>query len=135
MVRVRSALLDADVAGKCTGLILTAYAAGHSLGGTVWKLRSPTAGTIIMALDWNHNRERHLEGSALLTSSSSADAGGASGGGANVVGRPDILITDIQRGLLVNARRKERDAQLLDMVHRTLTGCLLYTSPSPRDRG
>lgn len=122
MVRVRSALLDADVAGKCTGLILTAYAAGHSLGGTVWKLRSPTAGTIIMALDWNHNRERHLEGSALLTSSSSADAGGASGGGANVVGRPDILITDIQRGLLVNARRKERDAQLLDMVHRTLTG-------------
>ena len=39
--------------GKCAGLVLTAYNAGHSLGGTVWKLRSPSVGTVVMALDWN----------------------------------------------------------------------------------
>ena len=72
--RYAQRLCEGLTPGKCAGLILTAYSAGHSLGGTVWKLRSPTAGTIIMALDWNHNRERHLEATALLAPALAQDA-------------------------------------------------------------
>ncbi|KAN0064763.1 hypothetical protein ACQY0O_001820 [Thecaphora frezii] len=113
--------------GKCTGLTLTAYNAGHALGGAIWKLRSPTSGTVLIALDWNHNRERHLDGTALLASSGAAArsvAGGAasSGGISDAVRRPDLLITEIQRGVVVNVRRKDRDAALLDLVHRTIQG-------------
>ena len=112
--------------GKCAGLVLSAYSAGHSLGGTVWKLRSPSVGTIVMAIDWNHNRERHLDGTALL--SNAGERGDA-------VGRPDVLITSIERGLLVNARRKECDAALLDMINRTLVGghsVLIPVDSAPR---
>ncbi|WFD34756.1 hypothetical protein MCUN1_001600 [Malassezia cuniculi] len=113
--------------GKCAGLVLSAYGAGHSLGGTVWKLRSPSVGTIVMAIDWNHNRERHIDGTALL-----ATAGEQRG---DAVGRPDVLITSIERGLLVNARRKECDAALLDMINRTLVGghsVLIPVDSAPR---
>ena len=113
--------------GKCAGLILSAYSAGHSLGGTVWKVRSPSVGTIVLAIDWNHNRERHLDGTALL-----ATAGEQRN---DAVGRPDVLITSIERGLLVNARRKDYDAALLDMINRTLVGghsVLIPVDSAPR---
>jgi len=100
--------------GKCAGLVLTAYNAGHSLGGTVWKLRSPSVGTVVMALDWNHHRERHLDGTALLSVGAAAPL-------AHAIGQPDILITDMERGLYTNARRKDRDAALLEQIHKTLT--------------
>ncbi|WFD27119.1 hypothetical protein MNAN1_002115 [Malassezia nana] len=99
---------------KCAGLVLTAYNAGHSLGGTVWKLRSPSVGTVVMALDWNHHRERHLDGTALLSVGAAAPL-------AHAVGQPDILITNMERGLYTNARRKDRDAALLEHINRTLT--------------
>ncbi|PKI82866.1 hypothetical protein MVES1_003682 [Malassezia vespertilionis] len=103
--------------GKGAGLVLTAYNAGHSLGGTVWKLRSPSMGTVVLALDWNHNRERHLDGTALLPSLTTQDAAHSTAGS---VGRADVLVTDIERGLLTNSRRKDRDAALLDRIHHTL---------------
>ncbi|PWN48381.1 hypothetical protein IE53DRAFT_389433 [Violaceomyces palustris] len=114
--------------GKCAGVTLTAYSAGHSLGGAVWKIRSPTSGTVLIALDWNHNRERHLDGTALLATSGSAapsSGGGASGGSggggiSDAVRRPDLLITEVQRGMVVNSRRKDRDAALLEIVHKTI---------------
>ena len=110
--------------GKCAGITLTAYSAGHSLGGAIWKIRSPTSGTVLVALDWNHNRERHLDGTALLSSSGaaapSASGAGPSGGISDAVRRPDVLITEIQRGMLINVRRKDRDAALLDLVHTTI---------------
>ena len=115
--------------GRCAGLVLTAYHAGHSLGGTVWKLRSPSVGTIVMALDWNHHRERHLDATALLA------VGTAAAPLAHAIGRPDLLITDMERGLYTNARRKDRDATLLDHVHRTLTSghsVLLPVDGAPR---
>ena len=115
--------------GRCAGLVLTAYHAGHSLGGTVWKLRSPSVGTIVMALDWNHHRERHLDATALLA------VGTAAAPLAHAIGRPDLLITDMERGLYTNARRKDRDAMLLDHVHRTLTSghsVLLPVDGAPR---
>lgn len=108
--------------GKCAGLTLTAYAAGHSLGGTLWKLRSPTAGTILLALDWNHMRERHLDGTALIAAPSAgpAAASASTAGALDAVRRADVMLADVERGLVVSARRKDRDAALLDLVHTTI---------------
>lgn len=77
--------------GKCASLTLTAYNAGHSLGGAVWKIRSPTSGTVVIALDWNHNRERHLDGTILLSSSAAAPGAPGAASGADAVRRPDPL--------------------------------------------
>ncbi len=110
--------------GSLAGITLTAYNAGHSLGGAVWKLRSPSHGTMLIALDWNHNRERHLDSTALLAS---ASAGSSAGGGAGVgsspsdgMGRADLMITSIERATFTNIRRKDRDAAILDIVHSAL---------------
>lgn len=54
----------------CTGvlshLLLTPYSSGHTLGGTVFKIRSPTSGTILYAVGMNHTQERHLDGTVIL---------------------------------------------------------------------
>lgn len=94
--------------GKCQGLTIIPFNAGHSLGGTIWKIRSPSAGTILYAVDMNHMRERHLDGTVLMRQ--------ASGGGIfESLARPDLLITDAERANVTTARRKDRDAALLGM--------------------
>ncbi|KAK0528605.1 hypothetical protein OC842_004492 [Tilletia horrida] len=133
------------VEGKLVGMSLTAYSAGHSLGGTVWKIRSPLSGTILLALEYNHNRERHLDGTALLASSGAASnavgalagasAGGSTGGVLDAVRRADVLVTDISRGLVTNAKRKDKDAALLSLIDRTLkAGNSLFFPVDPSAR-
>ncbi|KAE8233183.1 hypothetical protein CF326_g1779 [Tilletia indica] len=133
------------VEGKLVGMSLTAYSAGHSLGGTVWKIRSPLSGTILLALEYNHNRERHLDGTALLASSGAAanavgalagtSAGASTGGVLDAVRRADVLVTDISRGLLTNAKRKDKDAALLSLIDRTLkSGNSLFFPVDPSAR-
>ena len=105
----------AHLAGKCQGLTITAYSAGHTLGGTIWKIRSASSGTILYAVNLNHMKERHLDGTALLKGSSGGGGGGG-GGGSTVfepLARPDFLITDAERTLMTVPRRKDRDALLL----------------------
>ncbi|KAI0332393.1 hypothetical protein GY45DRAFT_1320888 [Cubamyces sp. BRFM 1775] len=101
--------------GKCQGLTIIPFNAGHTLGGTIWKIRSPSAGTILYAVDMNHMRERHLDGTVLMRQSS------AGGGVFESLARPDLLITDAERANVTTARRKDRDAALLDCVTATLT--------------
>ncbi|CCM05574.1 uncharacterized protein FIBRA_07801 [Fibroporia radiculosa] len=101
--------------GKCQGLTIIPFNAGHTLGGTIWKIRSPTAGTILYAVDMNHTRERHLDGTVLVRQAS------AGGGIFESLARPDLLITDAERANVTTARRKDRDAALLDCVTATLT--------------
>lgn len=103
----------AHLAGKCQGLTITAYSAGHTLGGTIWKIRSASSGTILYAVNLNHMKERHLDGTALLKGGGGAGGGG---GGSTVfepLARPDFLITDADRTLMTVPRRKDRDALLL----------------------
>lgn len=92
--------------GKCQGLTITAFNAGHSLGGTIWKIRSPSAGTILYAVDLNHLRERHLDGTILLR-------GPSAGSAFETLARPDLLITDADRVNNLACRRKDRDMQLI----------------------
>ena len=118
-------LQPTQLEGKCAGLTLTAYSAGHSLGGAVWKLRSPSSGTLLIALDWNHIRERHIDGTALISTSVNTaltpTGPSSSGGGiADAIRRPDLLITSMARASYTNSRRKDRDAALLDVIHKTV---------------
>jgi Cft2 family RNA processing exonuclease len=43
------------------GITVTAYAAGHTLGGAVWKVHKE-AEDVVYAVDYNHRKEKHLNG-------------------------------------------------------------------------
>lgn len=100
-------LIELDYLGKCQGLTIIPYSAGHTLGGTIWKIRSPSSGTILYAVDLNHTRERHLDGTVLLRHTS-GDIGIF-----EPLARPDLLITDAERALVLSSRRKDRDSFFL----------------------
>jgi cleavage and polyadenylation specificity factor subunit 2 len=91
--------------GKCQGLTITPFNAGHTLGGTIWKIRSPSAGTILYAVDMNHMRERHLDGTVLRDK--------AAGGVFEPLARPDLLITDAERAAVITSKRKDRESSLI----------------------
>lgn len=59
-----------------SAITVTAYAAGHTLGGAVWKIHKDVQ-DIVYAVDFNHRREKHLNGTAL-----------------DSINRPSLLITD-----------------------------------------
>ncbi|XP_065053263.1 cleavage and polyadenylation specificity factor subunit 2-like [Rhopilema esculentum] len=86
--------------GRGHGLSITPYAAGHMIGGTMWKIMKEGEEDIIYAVDYNHKKEIHLNGAVLETLS-----------------RPSLLITDSFTALNIQARRKERDIQLMDNIH------------------
>lgn len=48
--------------GNLSHLLLTPFPSGHVLGGTMFKIRSPTSGTVLYAVGMNHTSERHLDG-------------------------------------------------------------------------
>ena len=98
-----------DVAGvsrndsrrRSSGITVTAYAAGHTLGGAVWKVHKD-AEDVVYAVDYNHRREKHLNGTTL-----------------DSINRPSLLITDA-----FNARGepppKTRDDDLMKAVLRAV---------------
>ena len=43
------------------GVTITAYAAGHSIGGTIWNIRKDQENIVVM-IDWNHAKERMVGG-------------------------------------------------------------------------
>ncbi|KAL8695391.1 MAG: hypothetical protein Q9218_000150 [Villophora microphyllina] len=97
------------------GLKITAYNAGHTLGGTIWHLQHGME-SIVYAVDWNQVRENVFAGAAWLD---------ASGGGAEVIEhlrKPTALICS-SRGAEKNALaggRKKRDELLLDNIRATV---------------
>ena len=97
-------------------LTITAYNAGHTLGGTIWSIRHGME-SIVYAVDWNQARESVLAGAAWL--------GGSGGGGAEVITelhKPTAMICSA-RGSEKNAiagGRKKRDEMLLDMIRTTV---------------
>ncbi|WRT67711.1 uncharacterized protein IL334_004683 [Kwoniella shivajii] len=113
--------------GDLSHLLLTPFPSGHTLGGTLFKIRSPTSGTILYAVGINHTSERHLDGMV----------GGQNGptGYAEGVMRPDLLIIEGGRSEVVNVKRRDRETALLDLVTSTLESnhsVLLPCDPSPR---
>ncbi|KAL3419688.1 RNA-metabolising metallo-beta-lactamase [Phlyctema vagabunda] len=94
------------------GLTITAYNAGHTLGGTIWHIQHGLE-SIVYAVDWNQARENVLAGAAWL--------GGAGAGGAEVIEqlrKPTALICSSRGGerVALPGGRAKRDELLLDQI-------------------
>lgn len=94
------------------GLTITAYNAGHTLGGTIWHIQHGLE-SIVYAVDWNQARENVLSGAAWL--------GGAGAGGAEVIEqlrKPTALVCSSRGGerVALPGGRTKRDELLLDMI-------------------
>ena len=48
--------------GKGAGLAITPVAAGHMIGGAMWRIVKEGEEDIVYAVDVNHKKERHLNG-------------------------------------------------------------------------
>ena len=66
------------------------------IGGTLWKIVKDGEEEIVYALDYNHKKERHLNGCVLES-----------------LNRPSVLITDSFNATYLQARRRARDEQLM----------------------
>lgn len=90
------------------GLTITAYNAGHTLGGTIWHIQHGLE-SIVYAVDWNQARENVFAGAVWLD--------GAAGGGAQVIEqlrKPTALVCS-SRGAQAGGRVK-RDETLMEMI-------------------
>ena len=95
-------------------LTITAYNAGHSLGGALWHIQHGME-SIVYSVDWNQARENVFAGAAWLSGS----------GGAEVIEqlrKPTALVCSA-RGAETSAPaggRAKRDTLLLDMIRETV---------------
>ncbi|KAK2808363.1 hypothetical protein FQN50_004748 [Emmonsiellopsis sp. PD_5] len=99
------------------GLTLTAYNAGHTVGGTIWHIQHGME-SIIYAVDWNQARENVVAGAAWF--------GGAGASGAEVVEqlrKPTALVCSTKGGdkFTLAGGRKKRDDLLLDMIRSSMS--------------
>ncbi|KAL5340065.1 beta-lactamase-like protein [Aspergillus crustosus] len=98
------------------GLTLTAYNAGHTVGGTIWHIQHGME-SIVYAVDWNQARESVVAGAAWF--------GGSGASGTEVIEqlrKPTALICSTRGGdkFALHGGRKKRDELLLDMIRSTL---------------
>ncbi|KAF2147039.1 uncharacterized protein K452DRAFT_354521 [Aplosporella prunicola CBS 121167] len=109
------------------GLTITAYSAGHTLGGTIWHIQHGME-SIVYAVDWNQAREHVLSGAAWF---------GGSGSGAEVIEqlrRPTAMVCS-SRGaerVALQGGRQRRDETLVEMIKDTIRqgGSVLIPSDS-----
>ncbi|KAK0400699.1 hypothetical protein QR680_015406 [Steinernema hermaphroditum] len=85
------------------GLQITPYPAGHMMGGAIWKITKMGDEEIVYAVDFNHKKERHLNGCTF-----------------DGIGRPNLLIMDSYNSMYNQARRKFRDEMLLTKLLNTV---------------
>ncbi|KAI8987524.1 beta-lactamase-like protein [Mycotypha africana] len=95
--------------GKCQGITITAYAAAHTIGGTIWKIKQDTE-EIVYAVDFNHRKEYHLDGTVLHSGGVVLDS----------LVRPSLLITDSYNAKVVNPARKDRYTAMFDTMMNSL---------------
>ncbi|XP_006812203.1 LOW QUALITY PROTEIN: cleavage and polyadenylation specificity factor subunit 2-like [Saccoglossus kowalevskii] len=92
-----------EMKGKGHGLTIMPVPAGHMIGGTIWRILKEGEEDIIYAVDYNHKKERHLNGGILES-----------------INRPALLITDAFNSTYFQAKRKTRDEQLMTNILRTM---------------
>jgi len=110
------------------GLTITAYSAGHTLGGSIWHIQHGME-SVVYAVDWNQATEHVLSGAAWL--------GGPGAGGSEVLRqlrRPTALICSSKGTKRVKVSRSpsKRDEALLSMIRETIAngGSVLIPSDS-----
>ena len=102
------------------GLTVTAYSAGHTLGGTIWHIQHGLE-SIVYAADWNQTKENLLPEAAWL-----------SAGGSEVIEplqRPTAMICSSRGVEKTNSLpRKQRDEALISLIRDTISqgGKVLY---------
>ncbi|XP_024982399.1 cleavage and polyadenylation specificity factor subunit 2 isoform X3 [Cynara cardunculus var. scolymus] len=95
---------NCHLSGKGEGIVIAPHVAGHLLGGTVWKI-TKDGEDVIYAVDFNHRKERHLNGTVLES-----------------FVRPAVLITDAYNALSNQPSRRQRDQEFVDAILNTLRG-------------
>ncbi|ORY87813.1 beta-lactamase-like protein [Protomyces lactucae-debilis] len=99
-----------QLSGKCQGISITAYNAGHTLGGSIWRIVRG-ADRIVWAVDWNHARDGHLNGAALFVNGQVTEG----------LERPSLLITDVRNAANpALPTRVKRQTALFDSIMATL---------------
>ncbi|VVC87684.1 unnamed protein product [Leptidea sinapis] len=94
-----------DMKGKGLGLKITPVPAGHLLGGTIWRIAAPGEEDIVYAPDFNHKKERHLNGCEI-----------------EKIMRPSLLLLGAMNADYVQPRRRLRDEKLMTTILTTLRG-------------
>jgi len=89
--------------GKGQGITITPLPAGHMIGGTMWKIVKDGEEDIVYAVDYNHKKERHLNGCDI-----------------DKITRPSLLITDAFNATYNQPKRRLRDEQLMTNILSTL---------------
>ncbi|XP_078182694.1 cleavage and polyadenylation specificity factor 100 isoform X1 [Carex rostrata] len=87
---------------KGEGIVIAPHVAGHLLGGTVWKI-TKDGEDVVYAVDFNHRKERHLNGTVLES-----------------FVRPAVLITDAYNALNNQVYKRQRDQEFIDEILRVL---------------
>jgi cleavage and polyadenylation specificity factor subunit 2 len=120
--------LPSSFSPPLSGLTITAYSAGHTLGGTIWHIQHGME-SVVYAVDWNQAREHVLSGAAWL--------GGSGAGGSEVLEqlrRPTAMICSSKGSGLVTiaGQRNKRDEALISMIRDTVAngGSVLIPSDS-----
>lgn len=90
------------MSGKGEGIVIAPLVAGHLLGGTTWRI-TKDGEDVIYAVDFNHRKERHLNGTVLES-----------------FVRPAVLITDAFNALNNQPSRRQRDQEFLDSIEKTV---------------
>lgn len=90
------------MSGKGEGIVIAPHVAGHLLGGTIWKI-TKDGEDVIYAVDFNHRKERHLNGTVLES-----------------FARPAVLITDAYNALNNQPARRQRDQEFIDAILKSL---------------
>ncbi|RPA73293.1 hypothetical protein BJ508DRAFT_419095 [Ascobolus immersus RN42] len=95
-------------------ITITAYSAGHTLGGTIWKVTHGQE-NIVHAVHWNHSKDHHISGAAFLQPNSQTVS-------TETLGKPSALIcSSTQPDLdlpLPPLTRRTRDEALLATIKR-----------------
>lgn len=99
------------------GVTITAFPAGHTVGGTIWHIQRGSE-SVIYAVDWNQARENLLTGAAWL--------GGGTNTGAEVIEQlrqPTALVCSSKgaESVSIEGGWKNRDHVLLNHIHTSVS--------------
>ncbi|ESO00058.1 hypothetical protein HELRODRAFT_113444 [Helobdella robusta] len=86
-----------------SGLQITPLPAGYMIGGTIWKIVKDGEEAIVYGVDYNHKKERHLNGCSFEHAV-----------------RPHLFITDTYNAYYSQTKRVTRDEELYNTLIKTL---------------
>lgn len=84
-------------------IVISPLPAGHTLGGSMWRIRKPPSEDILYTSAFNHKKEAHLEGALF-----------------DAISRPSLMIVNAQQALAPAIIRKDRDSSLFNSINTTI---------------